>query len=144
MSAYADTGFLVSLYLEEMTSPAADAIFATLDSVLPLTELGLLELRNAFNLAIVRGRITEDERDRLWMKFTEQCDQGVFEKQFVDFEALHLRARQLSDRHTPLNAARTLDLLHVAAALLLGRKEFLSFDARQRLVAQAEGLLVRP
>ena len=144
MSAYADTGFIVSLYLEESTSPAADAVFASLDSALPLTALGFLELRNAFNLAIVRGRITEAERDRLWAKFTEQCEAGVFENHFVDAESLHRLARELSDRYTPIHAARSLDLLHVAAALLLNAREFLTFDERQRRVAQAEGLQVRP
>ncbi len=144
MSAYADTGFLVSLYLEETTSLTADAIFASLDSVLPLTALGLLEMRNAFNLAIVRGRITEAERDRLWAKFTQQCEEGVFEKQFVDAESQHRRAQELSDRYTPIHATRSLDLLHVAAALLLDSQEFLSFDERQRQVAKAEGLRVRP
>lgn len=144
MSAYADTGFLVSLYLEEMTSPAADAAFAELAGGLPVTPLGLLELRNAFNLAIVRGRITEGERDRLWAKFEEQCEVGVFETSAVEVEALHQRARELSDRYTPLPATRSLDLLHVAAAIELGAQEFLSFDDRQRRVARAEGLRVRP
>ncbi len=144
MSAYADTGFIVSLFFEETTSPAADAIFASLGFALPLTPLGLLELRNAFNLAIVRGKITEAERDALWNKFNEQCDAEVFAKMLIDAESLHHQARILSDKYTPLHATRSLDLLHVAAAILLNVKEFLSFDERQRRVAQAEGLQVRP
>jgi predicted nucleic acid-binding protein len=144
VNAYADTGFLVSLYLEEMTSPAADAAFAKVTGALPLTALGMLELRNAFNLAIVRGRITEPERDRLWRKFEDQCEAGVFEDADVGAESLHQRARELSDRYTPAHATRSLDLLHVAAALELGAREFLTFDERQSRVAKAEGLLVRP
>ena len=57
---------------------------------------------------------------------------------------LHGRARELSDRHTPTLATRSLDLLHVAAALLLDVKEFYSFDDRQRKAASAEGLKVKP
>ena len=34
--------------------------------------------------------------------------------------------------------------MHVAAAILLGAETFLSFDVRQKQVAEAEGLLVRP
>jgi predicted nucleic acid-binding protein len=40
--------------------------------------------------------------------------------------------------------SRSLDLMHVAAAILLGAETFLSFDGRQKQVAEAEGLLVRP
>jgi predicted nucleic acid-binding protein len=39
---------------------------------------------------------------------------------------------------------RTLDLLHVAVALSLGVKTFVTFDERQRAVAKLEGLTVKP
>jgi predicted nucleic acid-binding protein len=39
---------------------------------------------------------------------------------------------------------RSLDLLHVAAALALEAKVFLSFDDRQRKAAASEGLQVKP
>jgi predicted nucleic acid-binding protein len=35
------------------------------------------------------------------------------------------------------------DILHVATALHLGVKEFLTFDANQKLLAEAEGMKVR-
>ena len=66
MVAYADTGFLVSLYLEESTSEAADAALGEKRQPLPLTPLGSLELRNALNRAVHRQRITAAERDALW------------------------------------------------------------------------------
>jgi predicted nucleic acid-binding protein len=37
-----------------------------------------------------------------------------------------------------------MDTLHVATALHLGAKEFLTFDARQSKLAAAEGLKVVP
>jgi predicted nucleic acid-binding protein len=39
---------------------------------------------------------------------------------------------------------RTLDLIHVAAALLLGANVRLSFDNRQRKVAAREGITALP
>ena len=39
---------------------------------------------------------------------------------------------------------RTLDIIHVAAALVLGAKEFVTFDARQGALAKKVGLTVRP
>jgi predicted nucleic acid-binding protein len=35
-----------------------------------------------------------------------------------------------------------MDILHVATAIELGAKEFLTFDANQKKLAEAEGLLV--
>jgi predicted nucleic acid-binding protein len=57
---------------------------------------------------------------------------------------LHEKARQLSDRYTPTLGTRSLDLLHIAAALVLGAKEFFSFDDKQRKAAAGEGLKVKP
>lgn len=143
-NAYADTGFIASLYLEETTSARAEAIFADLGSPLPLTPLVLLELRNAFNLAVKRGRITEPVRNKLWSRFESNVADGVFVRTPVESADLYSRARALSDRHTIREASRTLDLLHVAAALTLGAREFLTFDLRQHAVAKAEGLQLRP
>ena len=53
-------------------------------------------------------------------------------------------ARDLSDRHAETIGCRTLDLLHVAVALSLGVKTFVTFDERQRAVAKLEGLTVKP
>jgi hypothetical protein len=39
---------------------------------------------------------------------------------------------------------RSLDLMHVAAALLCKARVFLSTDTRQRAAAKAEGLEVKP
>lgn len=39
---------------------------------------------------------------------------------------------------------RTLDIIHVAAALVLGTKEFVTFDGRQGALAKQAGLTVKP
>jgi hypothetical protein len=62
----------------------------------------------------------------------------------VPSDDLHTKARQLSDRYTPALGTRSLDLLHVAAALVLGARDFFSFDDRQRKAAAGEGLKVKP
>ena len=144
MKAYADTGLLVSLYLPETTSAAAQAAVTRLGEPLPLIPLAVLELRNAFNFAIQRHRLTPAERDALWARFEQQQASGLFVPSPIPASEWQARARELSDRHTPAIAARTLDILHVAAALLLGAREFLSFDERQACMAAAEGLKVRP
>ena len=39
---------------------------------------------------------------------------------------------------------RTLDIIHVAAALVIGAKEFVTFDGRQAAMARKAGLTVKP
>ena len=144
MVAFADTGFIASLYLEETTSQAADEALGPQREPLPLTPLALLELRNAFNRAVQRQRITVAERDALWQDVEADIASGFLILTPVTSEELHQKARQLSDRHTPKLGTRSLDLLHIAAALVLGAREFFSFDDRQRKAAASEGLKVKP
>ena len=77
MVAFADTGFIASLYLEESTSKAADAALGTKRVPLPLTPLAALELRNAFNRAVQRQRITAAQRDALWQDVEADIDELV-------------------------------------------------------------------
>ena len=144
MVAFADTGFIASLYLEESTSKAADAALGTKRVPLPLTPLAALELRNAFNRAVQRQRITAAQRDALWQDVEADIASGFLILTPVAADELHHKARQLSDRYTPTLGTRSLDLLHVAAALVLEARVFFSFDDRQRKAAASEGLKVKP
>ena len=144
MVAFADTGFIASLYLEESTSQAADAALGNRREPLPLTPLVMLELRNAFNRAVQRQRITVAQRDALWQDVEADIASGFLVAVPVASGPLHDTARKLSDRHTPVLGTRSLDLLHVATALVLEAKVFFSFDDRQRKAAASEGLEVKP
>jgi len=53
-------------------------------------------------------------------------------------------ARRLSASYTPAAGHRAMDILQVAAAIELDADVFLSFDANQRKLAQAEGLKLNP
>ncbi len=144
MVAFADTGFLGSLYLKESTSAAARTAIQSDSVVLPYTPLVALELRNALNRAVQRGRITLAQRDALRQDVEADIAGGFLVPTPVASGPLHDKARQLSDRHTPILGTRSLDLLHVAAALVLESKIFFSFDDRQRKAAAREGLKVKP
>ena len=54
------------------------------------------------------------------------------------------RADDLSKRHTIKEGYRSFDLLHVATALHLAAKEFLTFDEKQGKLVAAAGLAVKP
>jgi len=51
-------------------------------------------------------------------------------------------AAELSAQHTAALGTRTLDVLHVAAAVTLEVKRFVSYDNRQAALAKAVGLRV--
>jgi hypothetical protein len=57
---------------------------------------------------------------------------------------LHEKAAQLAQKYTAIFGTRPMDLLHIAAAILLGASQLLSFDERQRQAAKREGLKLRP
>ena len=144
MVAYADTGLLVSLYLAETTSQAADAALGPNRQPLPVIPLGMLEMRNAFNLVVKSQRITPAERDALWQDVEADLASGFLVPTTVSAADLHAKARELSDRYSPTVGTRSLDLLHVAAAVLLKADTFFSFDDRQRQAAKGEGMTVKP
>jgi len=50
----------------------------------------------------------------------------------------------MSEQHSAVNGARSLDILHVASAKMLNATEFISFDNRQRTLAAASGFRVAP
>ena len=68
---HADTGFIVSLYLAESTSGTARGEAALMSQPMALVPLSRLEIRNAFNRAVNRGRISLTQRDAYWEKIEE-------------------------------------------------------------------------
>lgn len=142
---YADSGFVVSLYLTtEGTSERARKVAKRAAKPILLSPLSLLEIRNALNFGINRGEVTGDQRDALLAEIERQMDTGFFRMVEVGQAAIHAKALELSNKHTPTSATRSLDLLHLAAALLSGAQSFLTFDRRQSKAAIAEGLKVYP
>ena len=103
----------------------------------------LAEIRNAFNMAIGRGEIGEAEREAVIADIERQIEAGFFRMADVSQADIYAKASELSDHHTPAMLTRSLDLMHVAAALLCKARVFLSTDTRQRTAAKAEGLEVK-
>ena len=103
-----------------------------------------LELLNAFQLSVFRGEIDASAAVRKKQLFSGDLARGVFVIQPVPASALYSKAIELSDHHSAAIGTRSLDLMHVAAAMILEAGLFLSFDERQRKAAEAEGLRTEP
>ena len=111
---------------------------------LTLSQLCELEFRNALHLAVFRGEITAIDAELRKRLFLEDLANGIFAVTPVPASELFAKSIELADRHSARLGTRSLDLMHVAAALILKAGFFLSFDTRQRKAAKAEGLKVKP
>jgi predicted nucleic acid-binding protein len=144
MVAYADTSFLFSLYSQDAHTDLASHIGGTLHAALVLTPLQRYELRNALRLAVFRGDITPGECLRLLDTIESDIKTGVLVETPVSWVEVYAEAEALSAAHTEKLGTRAFDVLHVAAAAALGAREFLTFDARQKSLAQKAGMKARP
>jgi predicted nucleic acid-binding protein len=143
LNAYADTSFLVSLYGRDPLSPAALDEVQTHKPILVLTPFVEVEFTNATELRVFHKEWTPPEARAVLEEFVQDLSSGILKTQPLPAEVFGL-ARRLSRRHTAKVGTRSLDLIHVASAILLRPDVFYSFDERQRKIAATEGLTVRP
>lgn len=143
MSTYLDTGVLVKLYCPE--SDSARAIETVTACRLPWTYTAWQELEfgNALRLEVFRKELTETQRRTAMGRLAEDIAAGVLVRTAFDPDAVFGVAETLSSQWTPSIGCRTLDILHVAAAKVIGVREFVTFDQRQGALAKHAGLKVR-
>jgi predicted nucleic acid-binding protein len=141
---YIDSGILVKLYATEVNTPEAISSVSCFTTPLPLTHFQELEVRNALRLKQGRGELTEREATLALGDFEADIGAGRYERPAYDLAAVFARAEVLSRNHALTTKCRSLDVLHVAAALEIGSREFASFDERQRAMVRAAGLRVLP
>lgn len=79
---------------------------------------------------------------QLLLDFDDDLRAGLWAPQTINITAVRAIASSLSEKHTLAFGSRSFDILHVATALHLGARDFLTFDDRQRRLAEAEGLTV--
>ena len=89
-------------------------------------------------------RLTLAEAQSAWTAVLEDLKTGVLAEKPDSWARLVHEAEALATQHTPAIGTRSLDVLHVAAASVLGAREFCTFDVRQGKLAQAVGLQLRP
>lgn len=143
MIAYADSGFLVSLYASDSNSALATSLVASPKPAFLLTPLLELEFTNALQLLVFRKQATRAECRAIVEQFSLDRRAGAFRATPLSSEAWE-KAAEFSEAHSAAIGTRTLDVLHVAAALLLKPDVFFTFDKRQAKLAKAVRLKVAP
>jgi predicted nucleic acid-binding protein len=116
---------------------------------LPVSSLLLLEFRQSLRLQVrlhtkdkTKG-FTKSDATQMLRDLQSDLRTKVLEVVPADWSAVHQTAEELSERYTETKGHRLADILHVATALHLGADEFLTFDANQKTLAEAEGMLVK-
>ena len=141
MKTYADTSFLFSHYAADANSTKADAWRQANPAPLPFTAFHRLELRNGLSLALFQQRITLQEVQAAWQEVERDCIAGLLVARGGLWHRVIVQAEESALNHTTAVGCRTLDILHVAAAKVMGTTEFCTFDARQSSLAGRVGLI---
>jgi predicted nucleic acid-binding protein len=141
LSAYADTSFLVSLYVLDANSALAAASMEQARLPILLTPFGGLELTNAISLRLFRRELPSSKVKATQALVRKDLADGILLLKPLP-EGLFDRAMQMARRRTPQLGTRTLDILHVASALELKAEMLYTFDHNQARLAKAEGLPV--
>lgn len=145
MKIYADSSFIVALYLPQTSTTKAITLMAHYKQALPFIPWHRLEVRNAIRLAVYQ-KVIEPAQAKQQLKQVDQDlkEATVLIHQNVDWTDVLRRAERLGASHNESIGCRSADLFHVAAALELERDVFLTLDARQATMARAAGLTVKP
>lgn len=89
-----------------------------------------------------RGAISREESQAVGAQFHEDVDTERLLRVSLGLERVFVSACELSQDYAAKTLARSLDLLHVAAAHITGFTTFVSGDDCQLTVAKATGLAV--
>ena len=150
MSAFADTSLLCALYRVQDNSPVAYKLAEGLREPITVSSLVLFEFRQSVRLQVFRFSkdrtqgYSPREAARVLETLQANLEDGALVVAPADWPDAHSLAEQLSAQHTAARGDRSLDVLHVATALHLGAKQFLTLDAQQAALAKAAGLKVKP
>ncbi len=137
---YVDPSALARIYIHAEGSREMAAWRAKIGGALPVTHHGRTEIINAICRVGFLGHLDSSAMAEALGDLEADFAQGRLQQADILWRAALDRAADLSRRHTPKLGTRTLDVLHVACALELQSRRFLTFDHRQQQLARAEGL----
>eukprot|EP01031_Cornospumella_fuschlensis_P049003 gene49003-59988_t len=109
-----------------------------------MTRLSVLECETALRAAVA-GRGLTAEKMRGALDGIQRANvEGFLLRREVAAKQWFPQAHRISAHAATLSVCRALDVLHVAAAIVLKADGLLSFDTDQKALAKAEGLSVQP
>lgn len=148
MRYFTDTSFLCALYREQDNTERADAFMEQIDGDIVVSSQVLWEFRQSGRFQVFRHQrdntkgFSKSEAERMIEVLAANVKAGGLTLESVEWPDVHSIAETLSASHTMKGGHRPMDIIHLATAKHLGLKHFLTFDANQRQLAEAEGLVV--
>jgi len=139
VTGYFDSSALVAIYVTERFSPAARREARSALQI-PYTALHAIEVPNALRVLHGRALITSRELRELLALLAGDIEAHRLVETRVDLFTVFDHAAELSKVHASRLLCRSLDILHVAAALELRCKSLVSGDDRQLALARSVGL----
>ncbi len=142
---FADTSLLCALYWQQDNSPDADRLMKQKAEPIHVSSLVLFEFRQsarfqAFRFSKDRTEgFSKPEAQRMLDALQANITAGRLVVSPVEWQDAHSIAEKLSAQHTSIGGHCALDVLHVATALHLPAREFLTFDGNQAELAKAVG-----
>ena len=142
---YCDTSFLVALSIRgELFTPTAVRLASSFQDPIPLVAIAEIEWKTRMHRGLGDRSLTAAQHAALLRQIEQDVADGVLVRRSLSSVEHLERSLKLSGRHATRIPVRSLDILHVAAAQLLGCKKFASFDKRQRELAAAEKIPLVP
>jgi hypothetical protein len=138
LSAYADTSFVVSLYVPDANSVEAAKWMQQIPLAVLITALGELELVNAVQL---RKKYRRLRHARLAQRYAQICATGCLRSKLY-LKRCSPHARRLASRWTARLGTRRPRYHSRRRAIAWGAKMFLTFDDGQRKLATKARLKV--
>ena len=140
MTVYFDSSIVTKWYLLEPDSSAALSLRDRFRPPACLTHLHRAELTTAWHLKIFRKELPQATVTQALADLDSDVEAGIWAAPTYELAAVFARAQTLARAHAAGLGVRTLDILHVAAALELGSRDFVTNDERQGRLAKAAGL----
>lgn len=140
---YLDVSFVCSLHMRDANTAAALWLVQRAHEQLVISALVEVEAVNAFSLRVFRREWTHLNMHKAVRDLDADIENGLLLPMLLPQEAFG-RTKTLALTLTPSIGVRSADLLHVAAAMVLGANTLYTFDQRQHKAAKSVGLKVNP
>ena len=101
-------------------------------------------MRNALALGVFRRILGPAQVSAAWSDVERDLQSGRLVPQPVNWRPIYRAAAQWAALHSPTIGCRSLDVLHATLAKKLNAIELFTFDARQKSLAVALGMTVKP
>ncbi len=139
---YLDTSSLVALYFPEDKTEPLLAHLRRRPLPLVFTWLHELEFTNGLQLKLFRKEAAAAAVAATLDALRADVESGTLYRAQTSWPTVFAATLRLSTAHSRTLGTRTMDLLHVAAAVTMQATEFVTSDDRQAKAATKEGLKV--